>query len=143
MASPAFPPGLSVKLEHSPKSGAKVKSKGYAAGPGGRPPGQIPGFKVKREIGNFQLVDSNDNDKPVHDKSKVKVTVDYTAADISAVGNNKQNLKLGVYISNAWKVYNWADLKDLGDKHNNTDPGSVVVTIEGDLSDPPMGWGGG
>jgi hypothetical protein len=92
-------------------------------------------------MGNFAVIAPNA--KPVKSTSKALLTVDYTAGEIGQVGNDKRNLKLGVYLGGQWRVYQWNQLTDKGDPNNYTGAGSVELKIEGDLSDPPIAWGGG
>lgn len=141
MSQPSWASGFNARVTHSPASGAKTRPKPYPASGAGKPPSTAPGFQVIREVGNFAVIDQGDN--PVTSTSKAMLTVAYTADDISQVGNDKRKLKLGVYIGGRWQVYAWSQLADLGDADDLTGPGNVEVEIEGDLSDPPVSWGGG
>jgi hypothetical protein len=128
-------------MTHSPAAGAVARPKPYPASGAARPPRSVPGFSVIKEVGNFEVVDPAN--KPVKATSKVKLTVDYTANEIGQVNNDKRKLKLGVYLGGQWRIYHWNQLTDLGDANDYSSPGSIEVEIEGDLSDPPLAWGGG
>lgn len=140
MAQPAWPRGLAVSVIHSAESGARTRPKPYPTSGPGRPPRSITGFTVIKEIGNFEVVDFADH--PVSSASKVKLTVAYSADELGQVGNDKRKLKLGVYLGGQWQIYQWNQLTDLGKPNEVDKPGSVEVEIEGDLSDPPLAWGG-
>lgn len=141
MSSDRFPSGFRARVVERTNRTVKVKEE-Y---PWDRnnPPSQTAGtpFHPRRVIANFMVVDESDRPVSREENLRVNLRVPYAESDLAGVGNEKRNLKLGVWLGEGegWRVYPWEDLDDLNPGARS---GTVEVEIEGKLADPPVAWGG-
>jgi hypothetical protein len=137
MAQAQWSSAFRAALLSSSVAGAQVAPKGYPAG-ADRPAG-VAGFQIIREVGNFEVLDPRG--APVQGSSRVRLTVEYSSADVAAAGGDKASLKLGVYLNGRWQVRSWSQLSDMNP--GSPTAGRVEADVEGLLADPPVAWGGG